>query len=54
MNNQECKMRSEIISFSPNEPVFYSFKIKVNKSSGGCNNINDPYAKSCVQVLSKT
>ena len=54
MNNQECKMRSEIISFNPNEPVFYPFNIKVNKSSGGCNNINDPYAKLCVQVLSKT
>ena len=46
MNNQECKIRSEIIN--NNEPVFYPFSIKANKCSGSCNNINDPYARSCV------
>ena len=25
--------------------MFYPFSIKVNKFSGNCNNINDPYAK---------
>ena len=29
-------------------PMFYPFSIKVNKCSGNCNNINDPYAKICV------
>ena len=28
--------------------MFYPFSIKVNKCSGSCNNINDPYAKLCV------
>ena len=45
VNNQECKTRTTIINISNNEPVFYPFGIKVNKCSGSCNNINDPYAK---------
>ena len=48
MNNQECKIRSEIIIFNTNEPIFYRYSIKINKCKGGCNTINDPYAKSCV------
>ena len=28
--------------------MFYPFSSKVNKCSGNCNNINDPYAKICV------
>ena len=45
MNNQECKVRPEIINVNSNEPVFYPFSIKTGKSSGRYNNINDPYAK---------
>ena len=48
INNQECKARTKIIDVNSNEPVFYPFSIKVNKCSGSCNNINDPYAKLCV------
>ena len=48
MKNSECKVRSEIISFNSNNPMFYPFSITVNKCSGNCNNINDPYAKICV------
>ena len=48
MNNQECKARTKIIDVNNNEPVFYPYSIKVNKCSGSCNNINDPYAKLCV------
>ena len=48
MNNQECKTKTKIININNNEPVFYPFNIKVNKCSGSCNNINDPYAKLCV------
>ena len=45
MNNQECKVRPEIVNVNSNEPVFYPFNIKTSKCSGSCNNINDPYAK---------
>ena len=45
MNNQECKVKPEIINISSNEPSFYPYSILVNKCSGSCNNINDPYAK---------
>ena len=48
MNNQECKLRSEIININTNEPVFYPSGIKINKCKGSCNTINDPYAKLCV------
>ena len=45
MNNQECKIRSEIINLNTNEPMFYPYSIKINKCKGSCNIINDPYAK---------
>ena len=48
MNNQECKIRSEIINVHTNEPMFYPYSIKINKCKGSCNTINDPYAKLCV------
>ena len=53
MNNQECKIRAKIIDVNNNEPVFYPFSIKVNKCSGSCNNINNPYAKLCVPDVVK-
>ena len=46
MNNQ-CKVRPKIVDINSNSPMFYPFSIKVNKCSGNCNNINDPYAKIC-------
>ena len=48
MNNQECKIRSEIINVNTNELMFYPYSIKINKCKGSCNTINDPYAKICV------
>ena len=45
MNNQDFKTRTKIININNNELVFYRFSIKVDKCSGSCNNINDPYAK---------
>ena len=48
MNNQECKIRSEIINVHTNESMFYPYSIKINKCKGSCNTINDPYAKLCV------
>ena len=28
MNNQECKVRPEIVNFNSDEPVFYPFVLK--------------------------
>ena len=48
MNNQECKVRPEIADINSNNPMFYPFSVKINRCSGNCNNINDPYAEICV------
>ena len=32
MNNQECKIRPEITILNTNEPLFYPYNIKINKS----------------------
>ena len=36
-----------------NEPVFYPYSIKVNKSGGSCISINNPYTKMCVPDIIK-
>ena len=54
INNQNCKVRPEIVNVNSDEPVFYPFSIKTSKCSGSCNNINDPYAKMCVPDVIKT
>ena len=48
MKNQECKTRLQIVNVNSNNPIFYPSSIKINKCSGNCNNINDPYANICV------
>ena len=48
INMKECIARTEIINISSNEPLFYPYSIRINKCSGSCNDINDPYAKVCV------
>ena len=53
MNNQECKVRPEIINVNVNEPVFYPLILLTTKCSNSCNNINDPYAKMCVPDVLK-
>ena len=53
MKNKECKTRSEIINVNTNGPIFYPYNIKINKCSGSCNNINDPYAKLYVPGIVK-
>ena len=53
MKNQECKVRPEIVDINSNNPIFYPFRIKVNKCNGNCNDINDPYAKICVPDVVK-
>ena len=53
MNNQECKVRPEIVNVNNNDPMLHPFIIKTSKCSGNCNNINDPYAKMCVPDVIK-
>ena len=48
VNNQECKIRLEIINLNTNEPLIYPYSMKINKRKGSCNTISDPYAKICV------
>ena len=53
INNQECKVRPEIVNVNSNEPICYTFSIKTGKCSGSCNNINAPYAKLCFSDVVK-
>ena len=53
MSNQECKIRREIININSNKPSFYPYSVQINKCSGSCNNINDPYTKLCVPDVVK-
>ena len=53
MKNQKCKVRPEIVNVNSDKPVFYPFRINLSKCSGGCNNVNDPYAKLCVPDVVK-
>ena len=53
MKNQECRARPEIVDVSSNNPIFYPFSIKVNKCSGNCNDINNPYARICIPDIIK-
>ena len=42
MNNQECKVRPQIVNINSEESILFPFSIKTNKCSGSCNNINNP------------
>ena len=53
MNNQKCKIRSEIINVNFKEPVFYPCSITINKCKGSFSTVNDPYAKLCVPDIMK-
>ena len=53
MNNQECKVRPQIVNVNSDEPIFYPFSIKTSKCSGSCNNVNDPYAEMYVPDVVK-
>ena len=48
MANQECKVGPEIVNVNKGDPLFFPFRIKTNKCSGSCNNINSPFAKMCI------
>ena len=53
MNNQEYKLRTEIVNVNSEESVFFRFSIKTSKCSGSCNNIANPYAKLCIPDVFK-
>ena len=53
MNNQECKVRPEIVNVNSDEPVFFPFIIKTSKCRGSCNKVNDRYAKLCLPDIVK-
>ena len=48
LNNQECKMRQQIMNINSNELSFYPCSIKIKTFRSSSNNINDPYAKMYV------
>ena len=45
MNNQECKIRPEIITVNSKETLFFPYSVKIDKCSGSCNDIDNLYAK---------
>ena len=53
VNNQECRVRLQIVNLNRDEPVFLPFSIKTSKWSDSCNNINDPYVILCVPDVVK-
>ena len=53
MKHQVCKTRLQVVNVNSNNPIFYPFSIKTCKCSGNCNNINNPYAKTCVPDVIK-
>ena len=53
MNNQEYKVRPEIVNINSNKPSFYPYSVKISKCSGSCNNVNEPCAELCVSNVSK-
>ena len=53
MKNQRCKIRPKIININSSNPMFYLSSVRINKCSGNCNNVNDPYARICVPDVTK-
>ena len=53
MNNQEYKVRLQIVNVNEDNPVVFIFSIKTSNCSGSCNNINNPLAKLCVPDVVK-
>ena len=53
MINQECKTRPEIINIDRNKLSFYPYSFRINKCSGWCSNINDPFPKLYVPGVVK-
>ena len=50
LKNQECKVREVVVK---SEHMTCPYDIKVNRCSGNCNNITNPYAKVCAPDIIK-
>ena len=48
MSNQKCRVKLTMVNINSNEPLFHPYSILVNKCSGSCNDINNPYTKLCI------
>ena len=53
INNQERKIRPQIVNVNGVDPVLFPFSIETSKCSGSCNNINNSLAKLCVPDVVK-
>ena len=53
ISNQECKVRPATMNINSNEPLFYPYRILINKYNGNCDDINNPYAKLCIPNVIK-
>ena len=50
LKNQECKVRKVIVD---NEYMTFPYNIKVDRCTGSCNNITNPYNRACVPSIVK-
>ena len=50
LKNQECKVREVIVD---NKYMTYPYNIKVNRCNGNCNNVANPFSRSCVPDITK-
>ena len=53
MNNQKCRVGTDVVNVKSDKPVFFPFTIKTSKCSGACNNINDQHDKLYVPDIVK-
>ena len=55
VTNQECMPRPKILDVNEGvgEALFYPYNVLVNKCSGSCNTLDDPWAKFCVPNIIK-
>ena len=53
MDNQECKVRPQIVNVNGDDPVFFPYSVKTSKCSGSYNSINNPCAKLCAPDVAK-
>ena len=53
--NQKCMPRPEILEINEcvGEALFYPYNLLVNKCSGSCNTLENPWAKICVPNVIK-
>ena len=53
MNNQECKVKPQIVNVNGDDSACFPCSVKTSKCSGSCNNINNLLAKLCVPDVVK-